>query len=139
MMEVRKIGPKASLEQAETAADQDQHQVRRHHLSMLSCHVGLHYYHRRHNGLLPYPPAPETEKKNNSPSSGLTLNGPAAVGLRCPRNNQIFFLSLNRNKPKLNLFRLFFGLFRETKKLMFWFVSLFRTGIETTKTNRKKL
>jgi hypothetical protein len=46
MMEVRKIGPKASLEQAETAADQDLHQVRRRHLSMLSCHVGLHYYHR---------------------------------------------------------------------------------------------
>ncbi len=63
-------------------------------------------------------------------------------GLGCPRNNQIFFGS-NRNKPKINLFRLFFGLFRETKKHFFWvcfglfqFVSVFRTGIETTKTNR---
>ncbi len=36
----------------------------------------------------------------------------------CPRNNHFFF-SLNRNKPKLNLFRLFFGLFHETKKLFF--------------------
>jgi hypothetical protein len=41
---------------------------------------------------------------------------------------------LNGNKPKLNLFGLFFGLlFRETKKFVFQFVSMFRTGIETTK------
>jgi hypothetical protein len=39
-----------------------------------------------------------------------------------------FFFGSNRNKPKLNLFRLFFGLF--------WFVSVFRTGIKTTETNR---
>jgi hypothetical protein len=56
----------------------------------------------------------------------------------CPRNNQIFFGS-NRNEPKLNLFRLFFGLFREIKQIFFRFVSVFRTGIETTKTNRKNL
>jgi hypothetical protein len=50
----------------------------------------------------------------------------------------IFFLGLkNQNKPKLNLFRLFFGLlFHETKKNFFRFVSMFRTGIETTETNR---
>jgi hypothetical protein len=30
----------------------------------------------------------------------------------------------------------FFGLFRKTKKHFFRFVSVFRTGIETTKTNR---
>jgi hypothetical protein len=50
------------------------------------------------------------------------------------RSNFIF--GLNRNKPKLNLFRLFFGLFRETKKQFFRFVSVFRTVIETTETNR---
>ncbi len=52
----------------------------------------------------------------------------------------IFFLDLNRNKPKLNLFWLFFGLlFRETKKFffgLFRFVSMFRSGIETTETNK---
>jgi hypothetical protein len=30
-----------------------------------------------------------------------------------------FFFGLNRNKPKLNLFRSFFGLFRETQKKIF--------------------
>jgi hypothetical protein len=50
-----------------------------------------------------------------------------------------FFFGSNRNKPKLNLFRLFFGLFRETKKYffgLFRFVLVFWTGIETTETNR---
>jgi hypothetical protein len=46
-----------------------------------------------------------------------------------------FFFGSNRNKPKLNLFWLFFGLFRETKKHFFRFVSVFQTGIETTETN----
>jgi hypothetical protein len=47
-----------------------------------------------------------------------------------------FFLGLNRNKPKLNLFQLFFGLvFCEKCKKKFRFVSMFRTGIETTETN----
>ncbi len=35
-----------------------------------------------------------------------------------------FFFGSNRNKPKLNLFRLFFSLFRETKKHFFRFVSV---------------
>ncbi len=49
----------------------------------------------------------------------------------------ILFLGSNRNKPKLDLFRLLFGLlFRKTKKVFFRFVSMFRTGIETTETNR---
>jgi hypothetical protein len=41
--------------------------------------------------------------------------------LGCPRNNQCFFrFGSNRNKPKLDLFRLFFGLpFCETKKVCF--------------------
>ena len=42
----------------------------------------------------------------------------------------------NRNKPKQDLFRVCFGLFRETKNLKFRFVSVFRTYIETTETNR---
>ncbi len=52
-----------------------------------------------------------------------------------------FFFGSNRNKPKLNLFRLFFGRFHETKQIffgLFWFVSVFRTGIETTETNQNK-
>jgi hypothetical protein len=42
----------------------------------------------------------------------------------------------NRNKPKQDLFQLFFGLFCETKSKNFRFVSVFRTYIETTETNR---
>jgi hypothetical protein len=45
----------------------------------------------------------------------------------------------NQSKPKLNLFWLFFGLFRETKNLLFQFVSMFRTGFQTTDTNRSFL
>jgi hypothetical protein len=61
-----------------------------------------------------------------------------ASHLGCPRNNQIFFGS-NRNKPKLNLFRLFFGLFCKTKKHFFRFVSVcfdVSVSIETIETNR---
>jgi hypothetical protein len=54
-----------------------------------------------------------------------------------------FFFGSNQNKPKLNLFQLFFGLFRETKKHffsvcfgLFRFVSLFRTCVEKNETNR---
>ncbi len=42
----------------------------------------------------------------------------------------------NRNKLKQDLFRVCFGLFRETKNKVFRFVSVFRTYIETTATNR---
>jgi hypothetical protein len=42
----------------------------------------------------------------------------------------------NRNKPKQDLFRVCFGLFRETKIFFFRFVLVFRTCIETTETNR---
>ncbi len=55
--------------------------------------------------------------------------------LRCPWTINVIFGS-NRNKPKLNLFWLFFGFFRETKQIFFRFVSVFRTCIETTETNR---
>jgi hypothetical protein len=52
-----------------------------------------------------------------------------------PRNKNFFFGS-NRNKPKLNLFRFIFGLFRETNNNFFRFVSVFRTYFETTEINR---
>jgi hypothetical protein len=42
----------------------------------------------------------------------------------------------NRNKPKQDLFRVCFGLFRETKNKKIRFVSVFRTYTETTETNR---
>jgi hypothetical protein len=42
----------------------------------------------------------------------------------------------NRNKPKLNLFRLIFGLFRETTNFLFRFVSVFLTCFATKETNR---
>ncbi len=42
----------------------------------------------------------------------------------------------NQNKLKQDLFCVCFGLFRETKNKIFWFVSVFRTYIETTETNR---
>jgi hypothetical protein len=51
------------------------------------------------------------------------------------KETKINFVS-DRNKPKQDLFRICFGLFRETKKNKFWFVSVFRTYIETTETNR---
>ncbi len=57
-----------------------------------------------------------------------------------------FFFGSNRNKPKLNLFRLFFGLFRETKKHFFRFVSVCfgvsdwnRNKQNFLETNRKNL
>ncbi len=49
------------------------------------------------------------------------------------KQSKIFFGS---NRNKLNLFWLFSGLFRETKKHFFWFVSVFWISIETTETNR---
>jgi uncharacterized protein (DUF1810 family) len=51
------------------------------------------------------------------------------------KQTKIIF-GLNRNKPKQDLFRVCFGLFRETKNKKFRFVSVFRTYIETTETNR---
>ncbi len=57
--------------------------------------------------------------------------------IRGSSKSLIFFLGSNRNKPKLNLFWLFFGmLFLETPKKNFRFVLMFRTSIETTETNR---
>jgi hypothetical protein len=55
---------------------------------------------------------------SKSTDSGAHTAEKSSSGVGCPRNNHIFFGS-NRNKPKLNLFWLFFGLFRETKKQFF--------------------
>jgi hypothetical protein len=52
--------------------------------------------------------------------------------LRVSSKQSNFFFGSNRNKPKLNLFRLFFGLFCKTNKHFFRFVSVF----ETTARNR---
>jgi hypothetical protein len=49
-----------------------------------------------------------------------------------------FFFGSNRNKPKLNLFRLFFGLFRETKKHFFRFVSVCFGVSDRYRNNRNK-
>jgi hypothetical protein len=49
-----------------------------------------------------------------------------------------FFFGSNRNKPKLNLFRLFFGLFRETKKKIFRFVSVCFGVSDRYRNNRNK-
>jgi len=56
-----------------------------------------------------------------------------AIRVSSKQTKNIF--GLNRKEPKLNLFRLCFGLFHETKKYFFRFVSVFRTCIETTETN----
>jgi hypothetical protein len=50
----------------------------------------------------------------------------------CPRNKQ----KKIRFEPKKDLLRVCFGLFHETKNKKYWFVSVFRTYIETTETNR---
>jgi hypothetical protein len=54
----------------------------------------------------------------------------------CPRNNQCFF-RFELKQTETQSVSAFFGLFRETKKHFFLFVSVFRTGIETTERNQK--
>ncbi len=49
-----------------------------------------------------------------------------------------FFFGSNRNKPKLNLFRLFFDLFCETKKHFFRFVSVCFGVSDRYRNNRNK-
>ncbi len=49
-----------------------------------------------------------------------------------------FFFGSNRNKPKLNLFRLFFGLFHETKKYFFRFISVCFGVSDRYRNNRNK-
>jgi hypothetical protein len=59
----------------------------------------------------------QTETNQKIPQKTLSIRGYSKP--------LIFFLGSNRNKPKLNLFRLFFGLlFRETPKIFFRFVSV---------------
>jgi hypothetical protein len=74
------------------------------------------------------------------PSSELTLTTPPpeseCVPPRVSSKWKKYIFGSNRNKPKQDLFRVCFGLFRETKKHFFRFVSVFRTFIETTETNK---
>jgi hypothetical protein len=74
--------------------------------------------------------------RSSSPSLDYCTTPPSgewsAVG--CPRNNQIFFFDTKQTET--HSVSVVFSLFRETKKHFFWFVSVFRTGIETTETNR---
>jgi hypothetical protein len=53
------------------------------------------------------------------------------------KQSKFFFVS-NQNKPKLNLFWLFFGLFRETKKHFFQFVSVCFGVSDRYRNNRNK-
>jgi hypothetical protein len=58
--------------------------------------------------------------------------------LGCPRNKQTKNSGSNRNKPKQDLFRLCFGLFRETKNKQFWFVSVCFGVSNLYRNNRSK-
>ncbi len=64
------------------------------------------------------------------------LQAADSIGGRSTRVSSKQSNFFSRFELKLNLFRLFFGLFRETKKPFFRFVSVFRTGIKTTETKR---
>jgi hypothetical protein len=57
-----------------------------------------------------------------------------ALRVSSKQTNHIF--GSNRNKPKLNLFRLIFGLFRETKNYFFRFVSV-RFGVSYPFRNKR--
>jgi hypothetical protein len=71
------------------------------------------------------------------------MNRVKMVGLPVRMNSRVFskqtkkFFGSNRNKPKLNLFRLIFGLFRKAKKFLFRFVSV-RFGIFNKFRNNQK-
>ncbi len=63
------------------------------------------------------------------------------AGSRVSSKQSNFVFGSNRNKPKLNLFRLFFGLFRETKNIffgLFWFDSVCFGVSDRYRNNRKK-
>jgi hypothetical protein len=64
----------------------------------------------------------QTTDNPHTQSATNTQPHPTA-GLGCPRTKQKNF-GWNRNKQKQDLFRLCFGLFRETKNKIFWFVSV---------------
>jgi hypothetical protein len=57
---------------------------------------------------------------------------------RASSKQSIFFFGSNRNKPKLDLFRLFFGLFCETKKHFFRFVLVCFSVSDRYRNNRNK-
>jgi hypothetical protein len=64
------------------------------------------------------------------------LNIPKLLWARVSSKQTNINFGSNGKKPKQDLFRVCFGLFRETKNKIFRFVSVFRTYIETTETNR---
>jgi hypothetical protein len=51
-------------------------------------------------------------------------------------SKQSIFFRFEPKQTETQSFSLFFGLFCETQKNFFRFVSVFRTGVETTETNR---
>ncbi len=55
--------------------------------------------------------------------------------LGCPWNNKKLF-RFEPQQTETQSVSVVFGLFRESKKHFFWFVSVFQTGIKTTKTNK---
>ena len=73
-----------------------------------------------------------TREKLKSMSKCFTFNTQVTVSSKQTKLN----FGSNRNKPKQDLFRVCFGLFRETKNKKFRFGSVFRTYIETTESNR---
>jgi hypothetical protein len=56
--------------------------------------------------------------------------------LGCPRNNQIFLRFEPKQTETLSVSVVFRFAFLRNQKSLFRFVSMFRTGIETTETNR---
>ncbi len=60
------------------------------------------------------------------------------VACRVSSKQSNFFFGSNRNKPKLNLFRLFFGLFHETQNFFFRFVSVCFGVSDRYRNNRNK-
>jgi hypothetical protein len=57
---------------------------------------------------------------------------------RVSSKHSMFFFGSNRYKPKLNLIRFFFGLFRETKNHFFRFVSVCFGVSDLYRNNRNK-
>jgi hypothetical protein len=87
-------------------------------------------------GTLPAPLSPASVPLTPEPGEGDTLACGRGVGGRVSSKQTKISFGSNRNKPKQDLFRVCFGLFRETQKKIFRFISVFRTFIETTETNR---
>jgi hypothetical protein len=81
--------------------------------------------------------ATQHEKNGPDKTAGTGHSEQSLWGRVSSKQSNVFFGS-NRNKPKLNLFRLFFGLFRETKKHFFRFVSVCFGVSDRYRNNRNK-